>query len=186
MNDVTRILARIESGDQHASEDLLPLVYAELRRLAAARMASERPDHTLSATALVHEAYVRLVDTDVVPKWDSRGHFFGAAAEAMRRIRVDSAKRRNRRKRGGDIQRVPLQENDVAANFVSNPDFLLDVDSQLEKLAAEDSEAVELAKLHLFAGLSVTEAGALLGMSRATAYNVWRVIRSWFAVQLAE
>lgn len=184
MPDVTRILSKIESGDQRASEDLLPLVYEELRRLAASRMAGERPDHTLSATALVHEAYVRLVDVDRVQRWDSRGHFFAVAAEAMRRILVDSAKRRSRKKRGGGVQRVSVEELDLAATITADPDVLLDVDARLEQLAEEDSEAAELAKLRLYAGLSVTEAGEMLGMSRATAYNVWRFVRSWFAVQL--
>ena len=183
---VSHLLVEIQSGNQRASEVLLPLVYDELRRLAAARMASERPDHTLSATALVHEAYVRLVDTDHDQHWDSRGHFFAAAAEAMRRILVDSAKQRSRKKRGGELQRVSVADLDLAATVASEPDVLLDVDACLDELAEEDHEAAELAKLRLYAGLSVTEAGELLGMSRATAYNAWRFVRSWFAVQLAD
>jgi RNA polymerase sigma factor (TIGR02999 family) len=186
MSDVTQILAKIEAGEQGASKELLPLVYQELRRLAAARMTGERPDHTLSATGLVHEAYLRLVDTDQVQRWDSQGHFFAAAAEAMRRILLDSAKRRSRKKRGSDLQRVSIEDAEIAATFVDDPDVLLDIDSRLEQLMEEDGEAAELAKLRLYAGLSVTEAGELLGMSRAHAYNVWRFVRSWFSVQLAD
>jgi RNA polymerase sigma factor (TIGR02999 family) len=135
MSDVTQILAQIERGAPGASERLLPLVYDELKRLAATRMIGERPDHTLQATALVHEAYLRLVDAQQVQHWESRGHFFSAAAEAMRRILIASAHRRNSRKRGGDRERVEIEELDLAATTSSDPDLLLDIDASLCRLA---------------------------------------------------
>ena len=131
MSDVTLILSKIEAGDAKASDELLPLVYDELRKLAAARMASERPDHTLQATALVHEAYMRLVDAEQAQHWDCRGHFFSAAAEAMRRILIASAHRRNSRKRGGDCQRLDMEHLDVATTSASDPNLLLDIDAGL-------------------------------------------------------
>lgn len=182
MSDVTLILSKIEAGDAKASDELLPLVYDELRKLAAARMASERPDHTLQATALVHEAYVRLVDAEQAQHWDSRGHFFSAAAEAMRRILIESARRKQSLKRGGDCQRLDMEHLDVAATSASDPNLLLDIDAGLSQLAEEEPDAAELLKLRLFAGLSVTEAGEMLGMSRTIAYENWRFVRSWFAV----
>ncbi len=174
--------AKIEQGDPAAAERLLPLVYDELRKLAASKMASERLDHTLQATALVHEAYVRLVDAAQMKRWDSRGHFFSAAAEAMRRILIESAYRRNCRKRGGDGARISIEDFDVAATMASDPDLLLDIDARLCQLATEDREVAELVKLRLFAGLSVTEAGEMLGMSRSAAYRNWEYVRSWFTV----
>ncbi|MEO8268516.1 MAG: ECF-type sigma factor [Aureliella sp.] len=181
MSEVTQILSQIESGDSAAAMQLLPLVYNELKRLAAAKLISERPDHTLQATALVHEAYMRLVDGKQVQRWESRGHFFSAAAEAMRRILIESARRKASRKRGGDCSRLPAAHLDDAATIANDPDLLLDIDAGLTRLAEDDPEAAELVKLRLFAGLSVSEAGEILGMSRKLAYQNWKYVRSWFA-----
>lgn len=181
MNDVTQILAAIEQGDGDAAEQLLPLVYKELRKLAAARMARESADHTLQATALVHEAYIRLVGTPPDQAWQGRGHFFAAAAEAMRRILVESARAKKSRKRGRDWRRIELQ--DFVDSDPDTPGILLDLDEGLSRLAEEDAESAELVKLRLFAGLSVTEAGAALGMCRTTAYENWKFARSWFAAR---
>jgi RNA polymerase sigma factor (TIGR02999 family) len=177
MNDVTRILSAIEQGDPQAAGQLLPLVYDELRRLAAQKLAGEAPGHTLQATALVHEAYLRLVGPEDNPLWESRGHFFAAAAEAMRRILVESARRRGRQKRGGGRPRVDLLEADLTVD--DPPDEMLAVDDALERLEAEDPQAAELVKLRYFAGLSVEEAAQALGMSRATAYRHWSYARAW-------
>lgn len=185
MNEITQILEAFDGGDPAAAERLLPLVYSELKRLAAAKMRHERPDHTLQATALVHEAYLRLVDAEQVQRWESRGHFFSAAAEAMRRILIESARRRSSLKRGGDRQRLLERDGELALPVASDPDLLLDIDAGLSRLAEEDPLAAELLKLRLFAGLSVTEAGKLLGMSRTTAYQNWQYIRAWFAVREA-
>ena len=173
MADVTRILAAIEAGDPHAGRQLLPLVYAELRRLAAQKLAHEKPGQTLDATALVHEAYLRLVATD--QPWDGRGHFFAAAAEAMRRILVNRARDRNRRKRGGGRVRVDLL--DRAGALAEDLDLVLSLDDLLTRLAGEDPAAAQLAHLHLFGGLSVEEAGGALGLSRAAAYRNWKYAR---------
>lgn len=183
MHDLTHILSDIESGNPSAAEKLLPLVYDELRKLAAARMASERPDHTLQATALVHEAYLRLVDHDQAQHWDSRGHFFSAAAEAMRRILVEYARRKHSEKRGGDLKRIELME-DLAQSPAKSTDDLLDFNTALEQLADEDLQAAEFVKLRLFAGLSITEAGQILGMARSTAYENWEFARAWFICRL--
>lgn len=180
MSDVTRILSQIESGDPSAAEKLLPLVYEELRRLAKSRMADERSDHTLQATALVHEAYIRLVDVEKVQQWDSRGHFFSAAAEAMRRILIESANRKRSQKRGGNRERIELGD-DLAATYSDQSGDLIDFNESLELLALEDAEAAELVKLRLFAGLSVEEAGQVLGMERTVAYVNWKFARAWFA-----
>jgi RNA polymerase sigma factor (TIGR02999 family) len=182
MSEVTQILLELDPGNPLATERLLPLVYEELKRLAAAKMASEQPGHTLQATALVHEAYLRMVDAQRVQRWDSRGHFFSAAAEAMRRILIESARCKHSLKRGGDRQRIAIENVDLPATNASDPDLLLDIDAGVSDLAEEDSELAELVKLRLFAGLSVTEAGKMLGMSRTTAYQNWDYIRSWFAV----
>jgi RNA polymerase sigma factor (TIGR02999 family) len=182
MSDVTSILKSIEDGDPTAADDLLPLIYDELRKLAAQRMAQENPGQTLSATGLVHEVYLRLVDVDQAQHWDSRGHFFSAAAEAMRRILVESARAKKSLKRGGNRQRVMLQE--FIDRDADSPDILLDLDEGLDRLAEEDAESAELVKLRLFAGLSVTEAGQALGLSRTVAYENWDFARSWFAVHL--
>lgn len=148
-------------------------------------MANERADHTLQSTALVHEAYVRLVDTDEAKHWDSRGHFFAAAAEAMRRILIESARGKQSQKRRDDPHRLPAEGLDFAASTNCDPDLLLDIDASVTRLAEEDAEAAELVKLRLFAGLSVTEAGEMLGMSRSAAYRTWDFVRSWFAVNYA-
>lgn len=165
MSDVTQILQRIETGDQRASAELLPLVYEELRKLAAARMIQERPDHTLQATALVHEAYVRLVDQDLAQRWDSRGHFYAAAAEAMRRILVESARAKGREKRGGDRQRVDV-EDFATSTSIASPEQLLELDDALTKLETQDPAVAELVRLRLYAGLSTPEAAQALGLPR--------------------
>lgn len=176
MSEVTQILWKIESGDQKVSEELLPLVYDELRKLAAARMVTERPDHTLSATALVHEAYVRLVDAETVKKWDSRGHFFAAAGEAMRRILVDKAREKCGQKRGGGWERIDLKDVDPAD--VSTPELVLAVSDALEQIASEDPRLADLVKLRYFGGFTVDEAAEALGISRAAAVLDWRYVKS--------
>jgi len=179
MSDVTQILARIESGDPIAADQLLPFVYAELRKLAAARMAQERPDHSLDATGLVHEAYLRLLGDQ---QFDSRGHFFAAAAEAMRRILVNHARDRNRQKRCGG--RVRLELLDQTNSLGDDPDLVLSLDQLLDGLAAEDADAAKIAQLHLFAGLSVSKAGEAMGQSRASAYRNWKYARAWLRAAL--
>jgi RNA polymerase sigma factor (TIGR02999 family) len=183
MSEVTRILSAIEQGDAHAAEQLLPLVYDELRRLAAQRLAHEAPGQTLQATALVHEAYLRLVDVDNAQPWNSRGHFFAAAAEAMRRILIDNARRKGRQKRGGDRrQRVDLDSQDLVSQ--TTPDELLLLDDALAALTVEEPEAGQLVKLRYFAGLSVEQAAELLGLSRTTAYEHWAYARVWLHAEL--
>ena len=182
MSEVTRILSAIEAGDPRAAEQLLPLVYDELRKLAARRIAQEKPGHTLQATALVHEAYVRLVDGDAAQNWNSRGHFFAAAAEAMRRILVDNARRKQRPKHGGGRQRVELDTLDVA--ITSDDDHLLAVDEALDKLAAQDALAADLIKLRFFAGLSNVEAARLLGLPERSAKRTWAYARAWLYEEL--
>jgi RNA polymerase sigma factor (TIGR02999 family) len=175
MSDVTRILEQVEQGDPAAAEQLLPLVYNELRSLAAAQMANEKPGQTLQATALVHEAYLRLVDVKRVQHWNSKGHFFAAAAEAMRRILVESARRKQADKRGGSARRVPLDEADVGSSPPN--DDLLAIDEALTRLAAEDAQAARLIQLRYFAGLSVEDAAEAIGISRSTAYEHWAYAR---------
>jgi RNA polymerase sigma factor (TIGR02999 family) len=182
MSEVTRILAAIEHGDPRSAEQLLPLVYGELRKLAAHKLAQEKPGQTLQATALVHEAYVRLVDVDKAQHWNSRGHFFAAAAEAMRRILIENARGKAREKRGGDWQRVDFEELDIT-NSVS-PDQLVALDDALERLAALDHLAGELVKLRYFAGLALDQAAAALGVSTATAYRHWAYARAWLHTDL--
>ena len=177
MSDVTQILEQIESGDPSAAEHLLPLVYDELRKLAAARMSQESPDHTLQATALVHEAYVRLVDQEQSQHWNSRGHFFGAAAEAMRRILINRARDKQRVKRGGGRTRVDLDRLQLSVD--SPDDLLVEINGALEKLAAEDPPSAELVKLRFFAGLSHSEAASVLGISRRVADRFWAFGRAW-------
>jgi RNA polymerase sigma factor (TIGR02999 family) len=177
MTEVTHILSAIEQGDPHAAGQLLPLVYDELRKLAAQKLAQEKPGQTLQATALVHEAYLRLVDTDQALHWNSRGHFFAAAAEAMRRILVERARHRRSRKQGGDHHRVNLEEALSVADE-SAEDFLA-LDEALEQLAHEEPTKAELVKLRYFAGLSVTEAAQVLGISRATADRYWAYAKVW-------
>lgn len=183
MHDLTHILSEIESGDPSAAEKLLPLVYEELRKLAAARMVNERSDHTLQATALVHEAYVRLVDIEKAQHWNSRGHFFKAAAEAMRRILIDAARRKGRIKRGGQAVRLPL-EHDMLLQDDQRCEELIDFDETLDLLAKEDPQAAELVKLRLFAGLNVAEAARYAGISSSSAYDSWEFARAWFAQRL--
>jgi RNA polymerase sigma factor (TIGR02999 family) len=174
MNEVTSILTAIEEGDPHAAAQLLPLVYDELRKLAAGHVANEGPGHTLNATALVHEAYLRLVGDQ---QFDNRGHFFAAAAEAMRRILVENARSKRRLKRGGD--RVRLELLDQARKLPEDPDLLLSLDELLNRLGAEDTIAARIAHLHLFGGLSVEEAGDVQGLSRPVAYRNWKYARVW-------
>jgi RNA polymerase sigma factor (TIGR02999 family) len=175
MSEVTRVLSAIEQGDPHAAEQLMPLVYQELRALAAQRLAQEQPGQTLQATALVHEAYLRLVDGDKAVHWNSRAHFFGAAAEAMRRILVDQARRKQADKRGGQGRRVPLDAADIA--FTSPVEELLDIDEALTRLAAEDPQAARLIQLRYFTGLSIEDAAEVVGISRSTAYEHWSYAR---------
>jgi RNA polymerase sigma factor (TIGR02999 family) len=177
MSDVTRLLDAVAAGDRKAAADLLPLVYEELRKLAAARMADESPGHTLQPTALVHEAYLRLVGGGDDRRWDGRGHFFAAAAEAMRRILVNHARDRKRLKRGGG--RVRLGLLDQADSLAEDPELVLSLDELLTRLAEEDPTAARVAHLHLFGGLSVEEAGVALGVSRAVAYRNWKYARAW-------
>jgi RNA polymerase sigma factor (TIGR02999 family) len=183
MTDVTRVLAAIEQGDPQAAEQLLPQVYDELRRLAAAKLGREAPGQTLDATALVHEAYLRLVGASGVgASWSNRGHFFAAAAEAMRRILVESARRKGRRKRGGDLRRLDLAVNEP---FMAGPDTdVLAVDEALTRLAGAHPEKAELVKLRYFAGLTLTEAASALGISIATAGRHWRYARAWLTREL--
>jgi RNA polymerase sigma factor (TIGR02999 family) len=177
MSDVTRLLDAAAAGDRRAAAGLLPLVYDELRKLAAARMAAESPDHTLQPTALVHEAYLRLVGPADAARWDDRGHFFAAAAEAMRRVLVNHARDNRRQKRGGG--RVRLELLDQTGSLAENPDLVLSLDELLTRLAAEDAAAARIAHLHLFGGLSVEEAGDAAGMSRPVAYRHWKYARAW-------
>lgn len=182
MPNVTLILSQVEAGDPSAAEQLLPLVYDELRKLAAARIALENPGQTLQATALVHEAWIRLVDVDKVRHWDSRRHFFSDAAEAMRRIIIDRARHKNRSKRGGGVARVALEDHQWVTT--STPEQLLAVDECLEKLAVEDPTAAEIVKLRYFAGMTVAEAAEALGMHRATAHRHWVYARAWIRAEI--
>jgi RNA polymerase sigma factor (TIGR02999 family) len=182
MFDVTRILSAIEQGDPHAAEQLLPLVYEELRQLAAQKIAQEKPGQTLDATALVHEVYVRLVDVEKAQHWDSRRHFFAAAAEAMRRILFDRARDKRRLKRGGGWRRLRLDKIDFPVEKTS--DDVLALDEALEKLAQEDPLCAELVKLRFFAGLTLQEAGNTLGLARRTADRYWAFARSWLYDEL--
>jgi RNA polymerase sigma factor (TIGR02999 family) len=184
MTNVTNILSAIEQGDPQAAEQLLPLVYDELRKLAAQKLAQEKPGQTLQATALVHEAYLRLVDTEKVRRWESRGHFFAAAAEAIRRILVDAARRKRRPKHGGDRRRV---DECAADEAISPPDTdLLALNEALEKLAAEDKESADLVKLRYFAGLSLAEAAEVLGLPARTAGRRWAYARAWLGEEMLE
>jgi len=182
MNEVTRILSAIAQDDPHAAEQLLPLVYNELRKLAAQKLAQEKPGQTLQATALVHEAYIRLVDVDKAPHWDSRGHFFAAAAEAMRRILVENARRKQSLKRGGELARRDIDGLDIAAPERS--DDLLALDDALNKLAETDRAAAELVKLRYFAGLTAKETAGILGISQRTADRIWAYARSWLRKEI--
>ena len=183
MSDVTRILSQIESGDPAAAEQLLPLVYNELRKLAAAKLAHETPGQTLQATALVHDAYIRLVDVEKAQHWDSRGHFFAAAAESMRRILIDLARQKQSDRRGGGWRRCELSDADRVTLPVS--DELLDLDEALTRLSVADPQAAELVKLRVFAGMTVEEAAALQGVSSRTAKRNWAYARAWLGRDLA-
>jgi RNA polymerase sigma factor (TIGR02999 family) len=195
MSEVTRILSAIDAGDPHAAAQLLPLVYDELRKLAAGHMANETPGHTLDATALVHEAYVRLVaspgaesgqeEIAQAAQFANRQHFFAAAAEAMRRILVDSARRKQARKRGAGDKRLALDPNRFAAAAV-DADSWIDLDEALTAFEKVDAAAAQLAKLRIFGGLSVEEAGEALGVPRATAFRVWTYARAWLTAALAD
>ena len=182
MDEVTRILSAIERGDKHAAEQLLPLVYDELRKLAAQKMAHEKPGQTLQATALVHEAYLRLVDRDTAQRWDSRGHFFAAAAEAMRRILVENARRKAGPKAGGDRQRVDL---DAIEPPIEGPRVdLIALDEALTVLEAKDRRKADLVRLRFFAGLSIEQTAQALGITAATANNDWSYAKSWLRLAL--
>jgi RNA polymerase sigma factor (TIGR02999 family) len=187
MNEVTLILSAVEQGDACAAEKLLALVYSELRRLAARQLAQEKPGQTLSATALVHEAYLRLfgdrlVDDRQPQHFDSRGHFFGAAAEAMRRILIENARRKKRLKHGGGRQKVELLDRDLAIH--DSPDELLALDDALVKLALEDASAAQVVKLRVFTGLTIEQVAEVLGCSRASAYRHWSYARAWLRCEL--
>jgi RNA polymerase sigma factor (TIGR02999 family) len=184
MSDVTRILSQIEEGDGKAADELLPLVYDELRKLAAQKMAQEAPGQTLQATALVHEAYIRLVDVEKAQHWDSRGHFFSAAAESMRRILVEQARRKSGPEAGGGLERVEMSHVDPE---IQRPGLdLLALSEALEKLSTQDPRAAELVKLRFFAGLTREQAAAILGISAATVDNDWAYAKGWLQVELSE
>ena len=177
MNEVTSLLSAIEQGEPKAAEQLLPLVYDELRKLAALKLAQEKPGQTLQATALVHEAYLRLVDQNEVQHWDSRGHFFTAAAEAMRRILVESARSKQRLKRGAGATKLPLKESLIID--VDRSQELVEIDEALTELEQHDAQAAALVKLRYFAGLEHQEAAAILGISRRAADRLWLLARTW-------
>jgi len=177
MTDVTQILSQIEYGDPSAAEQLLPLVYEELRKLAAAKLVHEKPGQTLQATALVHEAYIRLVDVEKARHWNSRGHFFGAAAEAMRRILLNRARDKGRLKRGGQRHKVDLDKVDLAVD--ARYEDLMALDESIERLAEENRECADVVKLRFFAGLSIDDAAGALGISASTAKRHWAYARAW-------
>lgn len=182
MSDITQIFHAIEHGDAHAAAELLPLVYEELRKLAAAKMASEAPGQTLQPTALVHEAWLRLVGKDGQAQFKSRGHFFGAAAEAMRRILIESARRKRAARHGGDQQRLDIQEIEIASDV--KDDELLALNDALNKLDAQDKAKAELVKLRFFVGLTLEEAADVLGISLATAKRQWTFARAWLYAEV--
>jgi RNA polymerase sigma factor (TIGR02999 family) len=184
MDDITRILEQIERGDAGASGRLLAVVYDELRRLAAAQMARERPGQTLQATALVHEAYMRLVDVSAAQNWKSRGHFFAAAAEAMRRILIEHARGKKREKRGGSWKRVDFENLDPVTSVT--PHQLIDLGDAIDRLSALDKIAGQMVSLRYFAGLSLADAAETSGISTATAYRHWAYARAWLSCELAE
>jgi RNA polymerase sigma factor (TIGR02999 family) len=177
MSDVTRILSAIEQGDPRAAEELLPLVYGELRRLAAEKIAQERPGQTLQATALVHEVYLRLVDVEQAQRWETRGHFFAAAAEAMRRILINRARDKGRQKRGGGWQRLELDRLAVADQ--ASEEETLAVDEALQRLEQHNKPCADLVKLRFFAGLTMDDAAAALGIAPRTAHRYWAFARAW-------
>ena len=182
MSEVTRILSAIEQGDPHAAEQLLPLVYDELRKLAAAKLVQESPGQTLQATALVHEAYIRLVDSNKGQRWDSRGHFFAAAAEAMRRILIDNARRKQAEKHGGGWERLDLLDAELSID--SKSDELFAVDEALSRLATIEPEIARLVELRFFVELTLEDAAQCLGISLRTAYRHWAYARAWLRREL--
>ena len=182
MPDVTQILNALDQGDPHAAEQLLPLVYEELRKLAAQKLAHEKPGQTLEATALVHEAYLRLVDADKASHWTSRGHFFAAAAEAMRRILIDRARQKRSRRHGGGLKRRPLDQVDVASP--ESPADLLALDVALERFEKADPAKARLVKLRYFAGLTIPQAAEVLGIATTTADRYWAYARAWLHAEL--
>ena len=182
MSDVTQILSQIERGNTAAADQLLPLLYEELRKLAYAKIAQEKPGQTLQATSLVHEAYIRLVDAEKAQHWSSRGHFFGAAAEAMRRILVEQARRKKSQKRGGGLNRVELSDADLVDG--GRDLDLVALDEALGRLETDDPRAAEVVKLRFFGGLTIKEAAKAIGISEATADNDWAYARSWLRMQL--
>lgn len=177
MSDVTRILAQVEFGNSSATDELLPLVYDELRKLAASKLAQEKPGQTLQATALVHDAYIRMVNQKQVSRWDNRGHFFAAAAEAMRRILVERARHKRSIKAGGALQRIELE--DAMLTLSPCPDDLLALDEALTKLSVEDPLCADIARIRLFAGLTLDEAAQNLGLSKTTAFRHWTYARAY-------
>jgi RNA polymerase sigma factor (TIGR02999 family) len=182
MSEVTRILSAIEQGDPHAAEQLLPLVYEELRKLAAQKLRQQKPGQTLQATALVHEAYIRLVGVQKTQRWDSRGHFFAAAAESMRRILLNRARDRKRLKRGGDRRRITLDQVELALD--SSDEQLIALDEALALLAVEDPSAAQLVNLRFFAGLTLKDSAASLGLAMRTAERQWAYARAWLYARL--
>jgi RNA polymerase sigma factor (TIGR02999 family) len=183
MSEVTRILSAVEQGDPSAAEQLLPLVYEELRQLAAQKLAQEKPGQTLQPTDLVHEAYLRLIGEGEEPHWNSRGHFFAAAAEAMRRILIEQARRKMAEKRGGQLQRIAFEHAEAVAS--APPEELLALDDALERLKQSDPVAGNLVQLRYYAGLSVEQAAKALGVSVATGYRHWTFARAWLHGQLS-
>jgi RNA polymerase sigma factor (TIGR02999 family) len=186
MNEVTRTLSSIQQGDQHAAEQLLPLVYQELRRLAAQRLAGEKPGQTLQPTALVHEAYLRLVAGNPDQLWDSRGHFFAAAAEAMRRILVEKSRRRRRRRHGGGLQRLPLEGNELAVDSPLEAIDLLALNEAIDRLEAASPRRAQLVKLRYFAGLTLPEAAEVLGIVQSTAEADWTYAKAWLKREMGK
>jgi RNA polymerase sigma factor (TIGR02999 family) len=184
MSDVTRILSAIEQGDPQAAEQLLPFVYDELRKLAASKLTQEKPGQTLQATALVHEAYLRLVDVSKVQRWDTRGHFFAAAAEAMRRILINRARDKKRAKRGGEHHRVNLDHIEIALD--TDDEELIALDEALTQLAVEDPDAARLVNLRFFAGLTLRDAALSLGLSQRSAERQWSYARAWLYARLSQ
>ena len=182
MSEVTRVLSAIEEGDPHAAEQLLPLVYDELRHLAAQKLAQEKPGQTLEATALVHEAYLRLVDVEKAQHWDSRGHFFAAAAEAMRRILVENARRKKRRKHGGEQERIDIELTSLPTRMTS--DELVALDEALEQLQRHDAVKAQLVTLRYFGGMTIEQAAEVLNISRVTAHRYWTYARAWLHQQI--
>ena len=182
MSNVTQLLDSIEQGEAEAADRLLPLVYQELRKLAASKLGREKPGQTLQPTALVHEAYLRLVNEVGEARWENRGHFFAAAAVAMRRILVESARRKNRVKHGGEFQRVELDDHDIPIE--SPPEEILALDEAMTRLEGEDADAASVVRMHFFAGLSIEDAAEALGMSRATAYRHWTYARAWLRCEM--